>query len=289
MPLDPALTDIKPAETPAPVLQRMRGEAKCVFRRRGGETVLEDLRQSGSFKVRFPGRSGGGAAEAVLINTAGGLTDGDRVVFDGAVGAGASAVFTTQACERAYASRGAAAAATVRLTVGDGGRLAWLPQETILFDGSSLRRSLDIEMAEDSSVLVQESVVFGRSARGETVRFGAFRDDWRIRCNGRLRHAEAFHIDGEISRLLGRNATLGGAVAMTSIVYFAPDAEGLVDTVRALLDDTEIDGVSAGVSAWQGKLVIRAVAADGFDLRRVVVPVLGVLNGGVPLPRVWSI
>ena len=33
----------------------------------------------------------------------------------------------------------------VRLEVGDGARLAWLPQETILFDRARLARRIDVD------------------------------------------------------------------------------------------------------------------------------------------------
>lgn len=275
-------------DSPA-LLQRVRGEATCTLVHRDNRTVLDDLRQSGSFKLRFPKGAGTDHVEAILINTAGGLTDGDSLVFDGEIGDGACGLFTTQACERAYAAREGCSDVDTRLRVGVGGHLAWLPQETILFDEASMRRRLEVDLQAGSTALLHESVVFGRLARGEAVRHGFFSDDWRIRYDGELIHAEAFRIDGEIGRKLGRTAALGVNAAMTTIVSIAPHPADLLEGARAIIADFDSETVTAAASAWEGKLVVRAVAADGFHLRRLVVPLLKYLNNGLPLPRVWSL
>ncbi len=55
----------------------------------------------------------------------------------------------------------------VELSVGNGGRIAWLPQETIVFDRSAFRRSLDVDLADGAEALIVESAIFGRLAMGE--------------------------------------------------------------------------------------------------------------------------
>ena len=69
--------------TAAPVLQRTKGTAACGFKKRRDKTVLDRLHQSGSFKIRLPRLDPGQAPEAVLLNTAGGLTGGDKLSFEG--------------------------------------------------------------------------------------------------------------------------------------------------------------------------------------------------------------
>ena len=75
---------------------------------------------------------------------------------------------------------------------------------------------------------------------------------------------------------------LGGARAMATVALVAPGAEDALDRVRAVLD---ADGVEAAASGWDGKCVVRALAHDGFPLRRLVAQVLMTLRPG-PLPRV---
>jgi hypothetical protein len=56
----------------APRPQQARGRGCIIVRREGARSVLHNLFQEGSAKVRFP-RTEGPGREAVLINTAGGL------------------------------------------------------------------------------------------------------------------------------------------------------------------------------------------------------------------------
>lgn len=264
-------------------LQRASGRARISFSYREGAARLDRLYQEGAAKIRLPRPLGGEAPEAVLINTAGGLTGGDEFSTEISVAAGARAVATTQACERVYRSIGGAAEVSTRLNVGPGAQIDWLPQETILFDGGRLSRRLEADLAPDAELLAIESVIFGRAAMGETVRAGSFRDRWRIRRDGRLLFADDLRIEGEIAGLLARPAVLAGNKAMATILYAGPEPERLLDPVR------EAIGEAGGASAWDGRLVARLVAPDGFRLRCALIPALSVLMDGRPLPKVWQL
>jgi urease accessory protein len=128
------------------------------------------VHEAGSLRVRFPNGISRDTLDAVIVNTAGGMAGGDDFGIDIDVGPGARLTVTTAAAEKIYRSLGADTEIAVKLNVSPGGALAWLPQETILFDQVRLRRSIDIELAEDSHLLLVEAVVFGRSAMGETLR-----------------------------------------------------------------------------------------------------------------------
>ncbi|MEM7171935.1 MAG: urease accessory protein UreD [Pseudomonadota bacterium] len=270
-------------------LQRTWGSAGCRFEYRAGRTRLADLHQSGALKVRFPKTAGLAAAEAVILNTAGGLTDGDRLTFEASVDDGASASLTTQACERIYASRGENAHIESRLSVGKGASAAWLPQETILFDAARLRRRLEVDMATNSTLLAVESILFGRDAMGERLNGGAISDRWMVRRGGRLIHAEALRIDEGRFGDLGRPALLADGKAISTILYVAPDASQVAESLRGLVQSLADPKSELGLSAWNEKLLLRIVAADGFHLRRRLVPLLTALNRGLTLPRVWSL
>lgn len=225
--------------------------------------------------------------EAVLINTAGGLTGGDRLSWSVELGAGAEAIVTTQACEKIYRAQGASAGLASTLRVGRAGRLAWLPQETIVFDRCDFQRRLDAELAEDAELLVVEATLFGRTARNESVVQGRFQDRWRIRQSGRLAHAEDFAVGPHPQSTLARNASTGGAVATATLLLVAPDAAALADPARALIGDA--GGASAWTAGRSGKLLARLVAADGYALRRTLVPLIELLNRQASLPKVWSL
>lgn len=100
------------------------------------------LRQQGSAKAILP--HVGGHPEVVFLNTAGGLTAGDRLSYATEVPAGMRLTATTQTAERAYRAEGGEA--EVRVTHRVEGWLDWLPQETILFDCAALHRVTEIDL-----------------------------------------------------------------------------------------------------------------------------------------------
>lgn len=257
----------------ATVIRHQRSEGGIALR--VGPQGMRSLRESGAAKLRLPS----GANEAILINTGGGLAGGDRFRFDITAEAKARLTVTTQAAERVYRTLGPAARVDVTLRAGAGASLMWLPNETILFDGASLARSISADLAEDARFLGLESVVLGRIASGETVRHANLRDRWRIRQAGRLVFADGLAFDGAPP---ATPATLADAKAFATIVLADRQAERFIDPVRAAI------GTLGGASAWSGKLVARLVAKDGFDLRKTLIPALSVLTGSSNLPKTWS-
>jgi urease accessory protein len=226
----------------------------------------------------------GSTLEAVLINTGGGIACGDRFDVEVDAGPGAQLILTTTAAEKAYRSDGATAEMFVRLTLAAGADIAWIPQETIVFDRARLARRFVAEVADNARVLLFDAFVFGRTARGEQVEEGFFEDRWRVRRNGRLVFAETLRLDGPVATLLKRQAVAGGARALATLLYVAPDAEARLDEVRSLLESS---AGMAGASAWNGLLAVRFLARDGAELRRDAARFLEGFRG-CALPRVWQ-
>jgi urease accessory protein len=218
----------------------------------------------------------------MFVNTAGGIAGGDRFEIAITAGEGTSLTLTTAAAEKIYRAPGAAARLDIALQVAPGAHLAWLPQETILFDRARIQRRFDIELAEDASLLLCEIVVFGRAAMGETVRHGEFVDRWRMRRGGRLVFAETVRLDGDIGEKLARRAIVGGGVAIGTALI-APGDEALVERIR---EASESFGGEVGISAWNGFAMARFCAQDAARLRADMMAVLGRASA-VPLPRLW--
>lgn len=270
----------------APTLQRARGDGQIITQQRDGSTRLGTLYQDGCAKIRLP-NTHSHALEAVLINTAGGLTGGDEMAWSAELSDGGTMALTTQACERIYRSIGGAARVQTHLSVGAGAHLDWLPQETILFAASQLDRKIDIDLANGASLTAVEAILLGRNAMGELALDARLRDNWRIRRNGRLIHAEATQLNGSLAERNGLSL-LAGRRAFATIVHIAADADkcaAQLTRVRALLPR---DGRIAA-SANGERLVIRALAESGLALRRLIVPLLAELSGAGSLPRLWHL
>ncbi|TPL33806.1 urease accessory protein UreD [Mesorhizobium sp. B2-4-6] len=274
-----------------PAAQRVAGLGRLFCGKSGGRTRLQRLYQDGSAKIRLPAVQGD-PLEAVLINTAGGLTGGDRLGWTIEVGADASAAITTQACEKVYRAAADRAETSVRLRVDPGGRVAWLPQETIVFDRAAFARTLDVELGDGAEALVLEATLFGRLAMGERTTAGSFHDRWRVRQGGALIHAEDFRVGPDIAATLRRPAATGGALAIATLLLVSPQAESLLEPARAIIGDP-VNSEWGGASFWRvgrsGKLLARLCAGDGYQLRKRLVPLVELLNGRAGLPKLWSL
>lgn len=284
-------SEILAADTALPVAtaNAARGIVEAAFTRKGGATRLAHLYQSGSLRVRFP-RHDGRATEAVLINTAGGATGGDSFRVEVIARRRAGAMVTTQAAEKIYRSTGAETSVTTNLRVGCGGWLVWAPQETILFDHARLRRKLSLSIAAGGRLLACETLVFGRLARGETVRNGFLHDSWNIRHRSSLAWADVFTLDGDIQEILSRPAVADGATTLATLVLVCDDAPALLRPVRDRL--TSVRG-NAAATALNGVLLVRLAAKDSYAARCSMMPLLSLILrlAKIPagLPRVWSL
>lgn len=265
---------------------RARGAVDLHVAPRAGATVLKDLRQSGSLKVLFP-RNSGDELTAVLLNTAGGITGGDRFDVSAVCGADGHLVVTTQAAERAYRAQPTETGQLrTKLSVQTGGRLDWLPQETILYDYSDLNRRLQIDLARDACALIVEPLVFGRIAMGEVLSQARFCDAIDVRRDGKVLFADRTRLDGPVHQLLQKQATGAGCGAMAGVIYTAPDAERFLDPARALLSQTDAPGAGAVSLVRDGLLFARLLAPDSFLLRKSLLPLIRMLSPQ-PLPRTW--
>ncbi|MBE0452996.1 MAG: urease accessory protein UreD [Roseovarius sp.] len=266
---------------PVPLHQRSHGTAHIGLLPGPAGARLDRLHQAGSAKAFVhPGASG---PEVVFLNTSGGLAGGDTLAYRLDLAAGCRATATTQTAERAYRSTGGAARVAVRHVVGAGAHLDWLPQETILFDQSDLSRETVIELAPGASCLMLEAVILGRAAMGETVTQVCLRDMRRITRDARPVLVEPLHLG--TAALTAGPGILNGARAFATLALVAQGAEDAVARVRRVLDEP---GVAGGASGFDGRLVVRLMAGDGWPLRRQILRLLAVLRPG-PCPRVWQI
>ena len=276
-----------PATADAPARQRSAGRVRLRAGPvgAGGSTRLLDLAEAGPSRLRFP--KGAGALEAVLVNTAGGVACGDTFAIDLILEPAADLVLTTTAAEKIYRSDGPVSRIENHLTLGEGARLAWLPQETILFDSARVRRRFEADLAPGAALIAVEIVAFGRAARGERIGAGLLADAWRVRRSGRLAYADSFVLEGPISDLLARPAIGGGARACATLLDVSDGAEARLEEVRAHLAALDRPGIEAAASAWNGHLVIRALA-DGVGPLRALVSRFLAGYRGLPMPRVWQ-
>lgn len=260
-------------------LPRAHGRIRAGFALSRGATRLARLHQAGCAKAMLPPAPG---CEMVLLNTSGGLTGGDRIEVSVTQDAGTRLTVTSQTAERAYRSTSGRARVSARFTLAAGAHLDLLPQETILFERAALAREQEIALTGNATCLWAETLILGRAAMGEVVRRLDLSDRRRITRDGRPIFIENLQLDDALLRGRDRPATLAGCRALSTLVLVAPDAADRLAPARAALGD------AGAASAFDGKLVARLMAGDGFALRQTLMRLIGALRPG-PLPRVWQI
>ncbi|MDA9639437.1 urease accessory protein UreD [SAR116 cluster bacterium] len=265
------------------VMQRARGAIDLAV----VQGKLERFYQSGSAKIFMP-KTYAATIEAVLVNTAGGLTGGDKFQVKLSADGDTHLTVSTQTAERIYRALGPQnAEMRVDMALTGPASLHWLPQETILFDGAGFSRQLNVEMDTEASFLASEIIVFGRTAMHESVRQGSLMDQWRIRRGGHLMHAEALRLDGEIASKLDHQASASNSICLATTLYISPvadDAAG-VTAVRTFFKD--YPEVKTAVSAWDGKLVIRSLGDDTARLKKLLAHFIEQFRK-IANPRVWN-
>ena len=268
----------------------VHGVAEIVFSNRSGSTGLEDLYQQAPLRALFPRPRIDDVVEAVVVNTSGGLVGGDRLDVRISLRRGARALVTTQAAEKVYRSLGPDCQVAVDIDVAEGAWLEWLPQQTIVFDGSRLRRRTTLTAASGSRVLAGEVLVFGRVARGESLNRGLVHDEWRVCIGNRLAWADSLHLDGDLTSIFSAPAGLLGSVAMATFICVAGDADRWLPASRDLIDS---DQLRSGVSCVGDVLVARWLGDDAAAVRRSFGSFwegFRAMVCGLPpeLPRIWN-
>lgn len=269
---------------PLPALERGDGAAEIVFAQSG----LARLYQRTPCRVLFPTPEPNDIPVAALLTTSGGLAGGDRLSIAAAAGEGARAAVATAAAEKVYRSQGADTRVAVSLRAERGAWLEWLPQESILFDGARLRRSLTLEVAPSARLLAAEMFVLGRIARGERFARGFLRETWRVHRGGVLVWADALRLADDVAAVQARAGAFAGAAAFATALYVGEDAASLLGTARDLAAS---DTCRGGATVVNGVLLARFLGT-AVGVRRAVMGYVAGLRqkaAGLPprLPRLW--
>src|SRR6266403_1302178 len=203
-------------------LQRANGAGRVVLRGSEEGNRIVDLFQSSPTRIMFPRGRASAIEEAVFVNTGGGIAGGDRLEYGVRALADASLAGTSQAAEKVYRALNEPARIATKLKVREAAKLAWLPQETIVFNSGRLSRETEIELSSGAELLALEWLVLGRAAHGEEMVGGHITDSWRVKKDGRLIWADSFRVTDEMSPHLHRKALLSNCKAIGTLIYFGP-------------------------------------------------------------------
>jgi len=271
-------------------LQRADGCGRIVLSGSENGTRIEDVFERSPIRIMFPRTGHCRVEEAVIINTGGGVAGGDRLECSVTALPGASIAVTSQAAEKVYRALYEPARVATRLKAQESAKLAWLPQETIVFNRARLHRMTEIELVSGAELLALEWLVLGRAAHGEVVVGGDIVDSWRVKRDRRLIWADSFRITDEIFPHLNRKALLADRKAIATLIYFGPSLEKRLDFLREIIPSL---GCNCAATLVSGLIVVRFAAEESSDLKLALRsfleqfgPELG--SGPFRVPKMWS-
>lgn len=276
----------RPQAAPPPAAG-LRATARIVARADEGGTARSEEAGSGGGTTRLPVLDGdgplalrrlrahGAQARVCVVGAMSAPLGGDRLRIEATAEAGAALRITAAAATVALPGRHAEPATyDVRLTVGEGARLDWLPEPLISAAGSDLRMTTTVELAPTARLLLREEQVLGRS--GEET--GALRSRLTVRRAGRtLLDQETAYGPGVPG--WDTCAVLDGHRALGQLLVVDPEWEaegGAQPAAVRLLGEASAgrsaDGAGQGVLApLAGPAVLAtAVAPDALRLRRLL-------------------
>jgi len=271
-------------------LQRADGSCRVVVCGSEHGSRVQELLQRSPLRILFPSTVAGAVEEAVLVNTAGGIAGGDRLECGVTALANASIAVTSQAAEKVYRALDGPARIATRLKVCEAARVAWLPQETILFNGGRLSRTTEIGLSDGAELLALEWLVLGRAAHGEEITEGYIVDRWRVKRDGRLIWADSFRATDQTFPHLQRRALLSDCKAFGTLVYFGPQLDALLEFLRDIAPSRDC---YCSITSFSGLIIARFAARTSFEMRlalRDFLQQFGGELGGHPfrVPRMWS-
>ncbi len=259
-------------------------------------TVMTERSHFGPLRILKPLYPEGHAiCHGVIVHPPGGIVAGDSLAVDVRVDEGANAVITTPGAQKWYRSTGKLASAITRLQVADGASLEWMPQETIVFDGTSAQQSLEIALATDAHFFGWEMLCLGRTTRGERFKTGDFRQRIRL-----VRAGTNAPLWRESMVIVGDDPLLSSPLGLRSMPVTAtawiafPDGVSNTDRLLADIRETLVDHAFAAASApLPGLIVVKAVGAAPETVRNLLIAVwskirMQVFGRKPELPRIWS-
>ena len=271
-------------------LQRADGCGRIVLIGSENGTRIEDVFERSPIRIMFPRTEHRRVEEAVIINTGGGVAGGDRLECSVAALPGASIAVTSQAAEKVYRALHEPARVVTKLKTQMSAKLAWLPQETIVFNQARLHRTTEIELFSGAELLALEWLVLGRTAHGEVVVGGSITDSWCVKRDGRLVWGDSFRVTDEIYRDLKKKALLSNHNAIATLIYFGPDLDKRLDFLREIIPSL---GCNCAATLVSGLIVVRFAAKESSDLKLALRsfleqfgPELG--SGPFRVPKMWS-
>jgi urease accessory protein len=216
-------------------------------------------------------------AYVYVLNPTGGIVQGDRLLTEVEVEAGARVLLSTQSATKVYRMDESWAEERNRFALHGDAVLEYLPDQTIPFAGSRLYRSTCVELDPGSTLILTDLVAAGRVARGERFAFDRLFMEVSVAVGGRRRLLDRLDLAASGSRpdrpglwegysyygsLYAYSPTMGAELAgpLAELIESRPDVWGGAGHPEPNVLVARI----LGATAWG----MRDILFDAWDLLR---------------------
>jgi urease accessory protein len=257
---------LPPQDSDLPAYVRANGLLHLSVLKHAEHGYQREVHEEGTARLRFP-RHHGGPLNVMMMNVAGGVAGGDCFSTKIAAKEDTELTVSTPSAERIYRSAGAAAKFDIQLDIEKRASLAWIPQETILFNGAKLDRRINVACKSSARLILAEMLVLGRRESGETFTSGEVRDHWDIRIDDRLVMAERLHLTSDVFAQGLRHGTFGTSHAFATVVMIEPNGMDKLEQHRQTLNAFGASDVETASTAYSGLFIMRLRSTKAGALR----------------------
>ena len=257
-----------------------------------GNTSLAEISHAGPLRVQklFHDQD---LAHCYVLHPPGGMVSGDDLDCRFRLHPQAKVLITTPASGKLYRSRKNGSMQTTRtvLEVGAGATCAYLPQDTIVFDGANGDLETQILLDASATYFGWEHMIFGRSAGSLPFKSGRLWQRLSVYRDRHLLYRDHLRIDSET---LASASGLDGLTSLASgLLILRQRSEGtdaVVKSCRHVIED--FPGKSGVTAIRDGLISIRLLSARAEDTRNALELLWSsvgeqIMARTVEIPRIW--
>jgi urease accessory protein len=239
---------------------------------------------------------GPGVCHIAILHPPSGIAGGDIIDIDVQVGAGAHAALTTPGATRWYKANGREACQTVRLAVAAGGRLDWLPLESIFFEETDAVMRNVIALETGAAAVGWEISQLGTIVKPTYWDGGRTRSETWLKVDGTLLWVDRLCLDAA-DALRGSTTGLFGFPVHATLWCFGPKLDAsqmeVLTDLMPWKDDLRGGATMISYDDQQSLYLVRSIGIHAEDVRKLLIEawmhlrswVLGV--PGTPF-RLWD-
>jgi urease accessory protein len=235
-------------------------------------------------------RNHGPAAWVYASSYGGGLVGGDSLRLTISVGAGASAFVSSQASTKIYRSHDRSSA-ELEAGVSAGGQLVLWPDPVVCYAGSAFRQSQCVDLSEDGSLILVDTMTSGRRVSGERWRFLEYANRITVRQDGRVVLFDSTRLSGVEGDLAAR---MGRFDVLSSVAIVGPrlreNVRAIAETIAARPIERRADLLVSAAPLGDSGCLLRVVGRSTEQVAGVVRGYLSFLPcvlGDDPWTRKW--